>query len=92
MIKNILVLLGILAGVAVVFWLATPAQAGERTFSDVLNDKGINHMMTPSQVYILDDTDPRTICEMADNFPRAGVREVQNVKTLKHAKCGIVVR
>ena len=67
---------------------ATSIHAGEQsTLAGTLNKRGVNFITTDGILYLMDDNDPRKICEIVDRFPGSGVNEVYNVKTLVNADC-----
>ena len=67
---------------------ASQVHAGEQTtLKGTLNKMGVNFITTDGILYLMDDNDPRKICEVVDRFPKSGVKEVYNVKTLVNADC-----
>ena len=69
--------------------MLSKAYAGGQPLEQQLDAAGINHIVYPEKnaVYLMDDTDPRRVCLMADKDPKANIKEVFNVKTLKQADC-----
>ena len=75
--------------VALVCMLATTQvhAGGEKGLDVKLSKMGVNYITTDGIIYLMDDTDPLKICEIADRYPTADVNEVYNVKTLVNANC-----
>lgn len=73
--------------------VAQPEQTDRDKFELMMSSTGINYILqirdTGDLVYVFNDTDPRAICELADQFPDVTVETVTNYTNDTIATCKV---
>jgi len=69
--------------------MAAPEATDKDKMQDAMFEQGISYIWngTAGTIAVLHDVDPRSVCELADKYPAAGVVKVVNYGKQTTARC-----